>query len=61
MDISLFLLGIVFVYLFWICKHIDNDYEHDLWKVQAYSCLICGIILILGSVLQLIILIWKCM
>ena len=54
MDISFFLLGIVFVNLFWIFKHMDNDYEHDLWKVQAYSCLICGIILILGSVLELI-------
>lgn len=61
MDISIFLLGIVFVYLFLIFKHMDNDYEHDLWKVQAYSCLACGIMLILGSVLQLIILTLKCM
>lgn len=61
MDISIFLLGVVFGYLFWIFKHIDKDYEHDLWKIQAYSCLICGIMLILGSVFDLIILIWKCM
>ena len=56
MDISFFLLGIVFVHLFWIFKHIDNDYEHDLWKIQAYSCLLCGIMLILGSVLELVVL-----
>jgi hypothetical protein len=37
MSISIFLLGFVFVYLFWICKHIDNDYEHDLWNYANFG------------------------
>lgn len=51
----LLLIGFLYVQLFWIFRHMDKDCDHDLWKVSANGSLICGLLLIIGAITNIII------